>query len=238
MLLALLLAGAAPIVGSWGLPDGTVFAEFRADGTCWSRTDGPCTYTLAGDALTVTYATYSTSLTATIAGDALTLDGGMLPITFVRVGGKGGKAGKAPSAPVNTTPPLTIAPPAALPTMDLRDPLAVLLLSSAWCTFSYNQTTGASSSTRTQFAKDGTFFVGARSEGYSSGAGGTMASQHDARATGRWLVNKGRLWLALPQENPALPQNALTQVAFTVKRNSNGAPIIVGGDGTEYAQCP
>lgn len=104
-----------------------------------------------------------------------------------------------------------------------------LLLSSAWCTFTYNKTTGYSNTTRVRFNKNGTYGTGGRAEGYSSGRGGTYASQNDSSGGGRWKVNKGELYLSQGR-------GELGHVNTVVKRNSNGYPIILA-DGVEYSQC-
>ena len=104
-----------------------------------------------------------------------------------------------------------------------------LLLSSAWCSFSYNQTTGYSNTTRVQFRKNGTYSTGGRAEGYSSGRSGTYASQNDSRGNGRWKVIKGELYLSEGAGQLGL-------VRTVVKRNSSGYPIITA-DGAEYSQC-
>ena len=103
-----------------------------------------------------------------------------------------------------------------------------LMLSSAWCTFSYNKTTGYSSSKRVTFSAGGTYAMGSRGEGGSSGSGGSMASQHDAAGGGRWRVRNGELYLSEGGD--------FEHVATTLKRNSNGHPVIVA-DGVEYSQC-
>src|SRR5204863_5835534 len=59
-----------------------------------------------------------------------------------------------------------------------------LLLSSAWCHLTYNKTTGYSHSKRVHFNANGTYSTGSRGEGYSSGSGGSMASQRDSAASG------------------------------------------------------
>jgi hypothetical protein len=243
VVVALALSGAPSVVGEWTL-FGAPFMSLKADGTC-VMSGVACTYTAKSGALTFSIAGEPPeSFRYSVAGDALTVTGpDGTPLTLTRAGAAPvdplGPPATAPNAPAVSAPAVPNAAGAqpGLPKMDLKDPVAQLLLSSAWCTFSYNKTTGYSSSTRTQFANDGTFFVGARGEGYSSGAGGTFSSQHDSRSVGRWLVNKSRLWLAAPQTDPMLGPNPLVQVAFTVKKNSNGYPIIVGGDGTEYSQC-
>jgi hypothetical protein len=109
--------------------------------------------------------------------------------------------------------------------------LSQLLLSSAWCSFSYNKVSGASHTSRAQFFPDGTWFSGSRGETYSSGSAGSVAGQHDAGSRGQWKVQNGQLFMSNPPESPAL-----APITMTVKRNSNGYPIITA-DGTEYSQC-
>ena len=104
-----------------------------------------------------------------------------------------------------------------------------LLLSSAWCTFTYNKTTGYSNTTRVRFNKNGTYGTGGRAEGYSSGRGGAYASQNDSNGGGRWKVNKGELYLSSGNGQFAFVQTI-------IKRNSSGYPIILA-DGVEYSQC-
>jgi hypothetical protein len=104
-----------------------------------------------------------------------------------------------------------------------------LLLSSAWCHLTYNKTTGYSHSKRVHFNANGTYSTGSRGEGYSSGSGGSMASQRDSAASGLWKVMNGEL---LMSEGGG----RLEHVQTVLKRNSNGYPIIVA-DGAEYSQC-
>lgn len=102
-----------------------------------------------------------------------------------------------------------------------------LMLSSAWCTFSYNKISGYSNTTRWVFSPNGTYSKGGRGEGYSSGYGGTMASQHNSGGGGRWKVVNGQLYIG-----DTIPQ----PVQSVVKHNSNGSPIVVV-NGTEYSKC-
>jgi hypothetical protein len=104
-----------------------------------------------------------------------------------------------------------------------------LLLSSAWCTFSYNKTTGYSNTTRARFSKNGTYSTGGRAEGSTSGKSGSYSSQSDSRGAGKWKVTKGELYIS--EGN-----GQLNPVRTVVKRNSSGYPIIVA-DGVEYSQC-
>ena len=101
------------------------------------------------------------------------------------------------------------------------------MLSSAWCTFSYNKVSGYSNTTRWVFSPNGPYSKGGRGEGYSSGYGGSMASQHNTGGGGRWKVVNGELFLG-----EGIPQ----PVQAVVKHNSNGSPIVVV-NGVEYSQC-
>ena len=73
--------------------------------------------------------------------------------------------------------------------------------------------------------------MNARGEGYSSGDGGTMASQHDSQGGGLWKVLNGTLYMSNPSEG-----QPLSPVDLQIKQNSNGYPILTA-DGTEYSQC-
>jgi hypothetical protein len=104
-----------------------------------------------------------------------------------------------------------------------------LLLSSAWCTFTYNKTSGHSSTKRVTFAANGAWSLGARGEGGSSNKYGSVYSQRDSNAGGAWKVQRGELYMSDGAAN-------LEHVETVVKRNSNGYPIILA-DGVEYSQC-
>lgn len=109
--------------------------------------------------------------------------------------------------------------------------LSQLLLSSAWCSFTYNNVSGASHQTRVQFSANGHWSAGSRGETYSSGPNGSVAGQHDAGTGGQWAVQQGQLFMSNQPETPALPP-----VNLTITRNSNGYPILTA-DGTEYSSC-
>ena len=110
-----------------------------------------------------------------------------------------------------------------------KDELSALLLSSPWCSFSYNKVSGAANTKRVQFHGDGTWSDNSRYEGYSGGDGGSMASQHDSGSAGQWRVEGDRLFMSGPDLN-------LVPVDLQVRQNSNGYPILLA-DGVEYAQC-
>jgi len=114
------------------------------------------------------------------------------------------------------------------------------LLSSAWCSFSYNQRTGSSSTSRNVFLANGILMIGTNREGgtvnqngggnvdLGGGASGSYYSQSQGGQQARWQVQGGQLYVDLGQ--------GMQPVAMQITRNSSGYPII-NADGTEYSQC-
>lgn len=115
--------------------------------------------------------------------------------------------------------------PAAAQDAQLRQ----LLLSSAWCSFSYNKVTGASRSERAQFSPNGTMTLGSDAQSYSSGAYGSVAGQSAGSALYYWRVEGGELLFSEDRLN-------WEPIQLDVRRNANGSFILVA-DGKEYAQC-
>lgn len=111
-----------------------------------------------------------------------------------------------------------------------NDQLSQLLVSSAWCSFTYNKISGASSSTRVQYFQNGTWSMGGQSETYNSGANGSVAGQYNSNNGGQWEVRNGQLWGSLGNGPLQLVQ------PFSVTRNSSGYPII-NSMGKEYSSC-
>jgi hypothetical protein len=110
-----------------------------------------------------------------------------------------------------------------------QDALSKLLLSSPWCTFSYNQTTGASRSERVVFGANGIVSSGTNAESYSSGRSGSVAGQARGGKQGYWRVQASVLHLS-EDGRTWEPQQ------LVVTRNSNGYPVIKSGK-KEYSQC-
>lgn len=96
-----------------------------------------------------------------------------------------------------------------------------LLLSSAWCSFSYNKISGTTKTARARFHANGTYSFGNQRESQSSNQYGSVYGQSSGGGGGRWQVQGGE---------------PLEPVHTVLKRNSNGYPIIVA-DGVEYMQC-
>jgi hypothetical protein len=112
----------------------------------------------------------------------------------------------------------------------MNDQLSQLLLSSAWCSFSYNKISGTTKQTRVQYFRNGTWAVGGQTETYNSGANGTVAGQYNNNNGGLWEVRNGQLWGSYGNAPLQLVQ------PFSVTRNSNGYPII-NSLGVEYSMC-
>ncbi|MBI5659752.1 MAG: hypothetical protein HZC43_09470 [Nitrosomonadales bacterium] len=206
------------LVGQWAL-NGQPYLVLNKNGTGTLEGDA-FTWQARGNALVLSAGGQSNTLPYQISGSVLTLQLGFIPITLQRMGGSAGDAGqpKAAGGPAATG-------------KGAPDQLSQLLLSSAWCTFKYNQTTGASNTTRYQFFSNGTYSNSGRGETYNSGRYGTVAGQHDSGGSGRWAVRDGLLYVSSPPEQPDLQP-----ARVTVTRNSSGYPII-HAEGVEYSMC-
>jgi len=231
----------AQLVGTWGL-NGQTFCTFKADGTGTMEGDS-FRWRTDGQMLVITEGDETERVPYKIQGNNLILQMGGIALALQRMGRDqaGGKA--APEA--TAQPPKQSASDdtrGAPPQRDTRDrdaarlsagsdQLSQLLLSSAWCSFTYNKVSGASHTSRVQFFQDGTWSRGARGETYSSGYGGIYAGQTNRGDGGQWQVKGGQLWMSNPPEAPQL-----TPLDLRVSRNSSGYPIL-HADGKEYSQC-
>lgn len=206
------------LVGQWAL-NGQPYLVLNKDGTGTLERDA-FTWRVQGNTLVLSAGGTANILPYRINGQVLTLQIGIIPLSLQRINGEAVGAGrhKAKGGSADTA-------------TNASDPLAQLLLSSAWCTFKYNQTTSASTTTRYQFFSNGTYSNSGRGETYSSGRYGTVAGQYDSGGGGRWAVRNGLLYVSSPPEQPDMQP---TQV--TVTRNSSGYPII-HAEGVEYATC-
>lgn len=200
------------LVGSWGLQVTTLYI-LKDDGTGTAEGDEFRWHANGKTLFVMDEAGEQENIPYILQGGRLVLERGGSPLALERMDARGAKGRSAKKEPS-------------------RSPeLSGLLLSSPWCSFSYNKTSGSSSSKRVVFSRDGNWSAGGRSEGYSSGTGGTMAGQQDGGDGGRWKVEGGRLLMSSSEEP------SLSPVDFRVTRNSNGFPIL-HADGVEYSQCP
>src|SRR5688500_2899420 len=156
--LLLLLLAAKPdpkLAGSWGI-GGEVLFVLSADGSGSSDGD-PIRWTADGKVLSITDEDGETErVLYQLEGDALiiTLNGIAMPLE---------RAGKAPDRSAKKQR-------AAQPVEEERAPqpandqLSQLLLSSAWCSFSYSSASGTTRTTRVVFSADGTWSMGGNRE--------------------------------------------------------------------------
>jgi hypothetical protein len=122
--------------------------------------------------------------------------------------------------------PTTPVPPGGGSPQDAQ--LRQLLLSSAWCSFTYNQHTGTSTTRRVVFRPDGLMLTNAGGETFNSGPNGTVAGQAVDGSTSRWQVSNLRLLVDQGQ--------GFQDVGLTGTRNSSGSPILTAA-GREYSMC-
>jgi hypothetical protein len=196
--------------------------ELRADGVATMGGE-TARWRVSGDRLVVGDDTFRYAFD----GKRLALtDAGGVVYAWRRVGGPAaagkpaGKAAPARPAPAGAAPAGKGSP---------RDAqLRQLLLSSAWCSFRYNQHTGTTNQSRAVFRPDGTIARGTSDETYNSGASGTVAGQYRGGDVWRWAVQNERLLVDTGQ--------GLQDVNLQVKVNSAGNPILTA-DGTEYMRC-
>lgn len=210
----------AALVGSWTMQIAGAQPVIFEKGGKGSYNGSPFTWTTKDGVVTATSPDGHVELEPyVISGDQLTLTYQGIPLQLK----KDAKTAKAPASGGTATKGGKAG----------SDPLSQLLLKYGWCSSSYNQNTGYSSTSKVVFAADGTWWKAARGEGYSSGSGGTFASQHDAQDSGRWESRAGgnQLWMS-----GAASGGQLVQVPAGVEKNSSGWPILTIL-GVEYQTC-
>lgn len=155
----------------------------------------------------------------------LILSVGPLQLGWRKVGGSANR-----SAPVenNRRDAQAVAPTAGGNSQDAQ--YRQILMNSAWCSFTYNKVSGASSTRRVVFRPDGLLIINGGAETYSSGYGGVYAGQSSNSSAVRWKYQDLRLYL---DEGSG---EGFQDVGLTASRNSNGS-IILKAAGREYAMC-
>lgn len=143
-------------------------------------------------------------------------------------------------APAPANPLAAAATPAAntnaLAATPQDQQIASLLLSSAWCSFSYSGgstftggTAGTTRTARTVFRADGTVTQTNNSETTNTGAPGNIYLNNRGGQQGRWKIQNGLFMLSADGIQWASQR-------LDISRNSNGYPI-VKADGVEYMMC-
>ena len=198
----------ARLVGRWqNENDPRLVMDLRADGTA-GTTLGEATWAVKGSVLEIG----GVPMSYVFKGKTLFISlGATKDIPHKRLG----PPKKAPKA---------AAPPAEGKSSSGGGNLHQLLTASAWCSFTYNKTSGTSSSSRVVFLANGTLRRGSNTETSNSGRNGTVAGQHQGGSSNKWRVAGGRLYVDGADMNAR------------VKNNSAGNPIITAG-GKEYMRC-
>ncbi|HLA36538.1 MAG TPA: hypothetical protein VJ001_16875 [Rhodocyclaceae bacterium] len=215
--------------------DGDVL-ELRADGTAnlageettWSARNhrlsvGPDTmpYLLQGNRLVLTMG--SIQIAWKRLGGA---DKGLSPMQKAAVKAAGRQPGTNDAA-VPMQPGVARTPPGG----NAQDIQAKqILMSSAWCSFTYNQRSGTSTTRKVVFRPDGVMTIGGGGETYSSGYGGVYAGQSSSADAMRWKFENLRLYI------DSGDGGGFQDVGLSATKNSNGAPIL-HADGREYSMC-
>ena len=139
--------------------------------------------------------------------------------------------GASASAPVGGA-----APTSQLAKTPQDQQIVNLLLSTAWCSFSYSggstYTGGSAGTTRTTravFRPDGGVSETSNAETTSSGAPGNTYGSNSGGQQGRWRIENGMLMLSADGVQWA-PQ------VMKIAVNGSGAPIVTVG-GKEYMRC-
>jgi hypothetical protein len=203
--------------------------ELRADGTA----------TLAGDSMQWTANGRQLQvgpdvMAYVLQGDRLIVQVGAVQLVWKRMGkASSGMSPMAKAASKANAPGVASATSATNATSagNPQDAQArQLLTSSAWCSFTYNQTSGTSTTRRVVFQPDGVMRINGGAETSSSGYGGSYAGQSASGAAMLWKVENLRL--LIDQQKGA----GFQDIGLSSSKNSNGYPIL-HADGREYAMC-
>ncbi len=202
--------------------------ELRADGS--ATLAGEATrWSVAGNRLSVGGDTMAYSLQ----GNRLVMQMGPAQIAWKRLDGAAGAGGNGPTAAgkANPTAPVQGNANGNSSSGNPQDAqIRQVLTANAWCSFTYNKVSGASSTRRVVFRTDGMVYTNSGGETYSSGSAGTVAGQSSRNSTARWKVENLRLY------GDAMDGNGFQDLGLTATRNSNGSIILHAG-GREYSMC-
>ena len=207
--------------------------ELRADGS--ATLAGEATrWSAAGNRLMVGGDTMGYSLQ----GNRLLLQMGPALITWKRLDGAVSAGGNAPAAGGKASPQAPANQANANANANANNSggssqdaqIRQVLTSSAWCSFTYNKVSGASSTRRVVFRNDGMVYTNAGGQTYSSGSAGTYAGQSNNGSAAHWKVENLRLY------GDAMDGAGFQDLGLTATRNSNGS-IILNAGGREYSMC-
>lgn len=160
-----------------------------------------------------------------VQGEQLLLIMGTFQIPWKRIGGAVKTTAPREKEIAKTTPrqPVTNATAA-------DQEAKQLLTSTAWCSFTYNQVSGTSTTRKVIFRPDGVMTMNDGAETYSSGYGGTYAGQSNSAGAMQWKLENLRMYV--DQGDGA----GFQDIGLTATRNSNGY-VILHAAGREYSMC-
>jgi len=203
-------------------PDGT--AVMAGDKTTWSA-DGT-SLTVGADVMA--YA---------LQGNKLLLTMGSVQIAWKKLAGPGKKAAQKPKAGAQARPAEKKGA-GSKPARDKAKPAAggntqdaqvrAVLTGSAWCSFTYNQLSGTSTTRKVVFRTDGVLLMTDGAETYSSGYGGVAAGQSGSSGALRWKLENLRVYID--------QGGGFQDIDLTATKNSNGY-VILKAEGREYSMC-
>lgn len=196
--------------------------ELRADGTA-SLAGENMKWAARGNQLQVG----PDVMTYALQGDRLVVNIGVVQLVWKKLGGGNSLSPMAKAATKANAP-------AASATRNAGNPQDAqarqILTGSAWCSFTYNQVSGTSTTRKVVFRPDGVMTLNGGAETYSSGYGGAYAGQSSSGGTMLWKVENLRL--LIDQRNGA----GFQDIGLTTSKNSNGYPIL-HAEGREYTMC-
>lgn len=105
-----------------------------------------------------------------------------------------------------------------------------MLMSTAWCSFTYNKHSGTSTTRKVVFHPDGVMTINGGRETYSSGYAGTYAGQSNSSGAMQWKLDNLRLFVDQGDGS------GFQDIELKATRNSNGYTILHAG-GLEYSMC-
>ena len=137
-------------------------------------------------------------------GNKLLLTMGSVQIAWKKLAGPGKKAAQKPKAGAQARPAEKKGA-GSKPARDKAKPAAggntqdaqvrAVLTGSAWCSFTYNQLSGTSTTRKVVFRTDGVLLMTDGAETYSSGYGGVAAGQSGSSGALRWKLENLRVYI-------------------------------------------
>lgn len=204
--------------------DGDIL-ELRSDGSA-SMAGEETRWSARGNQLTVG----PDVMRYTLSGGRLLVAVGPVQLAWKKIGGPV-KGPNPIEKAARSTPEQLAQAPAANTASSAQDVQArQLLMSSAWCSFTYNKTSGTSTTRKVVFRPDGIMTINGGRETYSSGYAGTYAGQSNSSGAMQWKLENLRLFVN------AGDGNGFQDIGLNATRNSNGY-VILHSQGQEYSMC-